>query len=92
MCRRILLGLTFLAAFTTIGVGIPNSAEAWRRGGWGRPYVGHYYGSPRSYYYNYVPYRTYYGPPVYRPYYGSYYYGGPGYYYYGPRARVTVGF
>jgi hypothetical protein len=93
MLKRILLGLTFIAAFTTVGIGIPDSAEAWRR--WGvRPYASYYYGPPRSYYYNsYVPYRAYYGPRFYRPYYGRYYYGGPGYYY-GPRSgmSVSVGF
>jgi hypothetical protein len=91
MLRRLLLGLTFLAAFTTVGVGITDSAEAWRRWG-GRPYVTYYSGPPRSYYYNsYRPYRTYYGPRYYRPYYRSYYYGRPGYYY-GPRSGVSVSF
>ncbi|MCI0334196.1 MAG: hypothetical protein L0228_13340 [Planctomycetes bacterium] len=51
----------------------------------------YYSGPPRAYYYNdYVPYRAYYGPRVYRPYYRSYYYGEPGYYYYGPRSGVSV--
>jgi hypothetical protein len=94
MLRRLLLGLTFVAAFTTVGVGFTDTAEAWRRWGWGysRPYVSYYYGPPRAYYYNrYVPYRAYYGPRYYRPYYGGYYYGGPGYYY-GPRSGVSVSF
>jgi hypothetical protein len=97
MLKRLLLSLTFLAAFTTAGVGITNSAEAWR--GWGgRPYMSYYYGPPRTYYYNsYMPYRAYYGPRVYRPYSyypRYYYYGEPGYdyYYYGARPGVRVSF
>jgi hypothetical protein len=70
---------------------VPDTAEAWRRWGWGRPYASYYYGAPRAYYYGgYVPYRTYYyGPRFYRPY-RTYYYGGPDYYYYGPRSGVSV--
>jgi hypothetical protein len=90
MLRQVLLSLTFLAAFTTFGVGVTDSAEAWGRWGWRRPYVSYDYGPPRAYYYDaYVPYRAYYGPRFYRPYYGRYYYAGPGYYY-GPRAGVSV--
>ena len=98
MLRRLLLAATFLGAFTFAGVGVTDTAEAWRR--WDRPYVT-YYSVPRSYYYDdfyyggYAPYRTYYyGPRVYRPYYGNYYYPGPGYYSYRPRSYVafSVGF
>jgi hypothetical protein len=90
MLKRLLLALTFLSAFTFVGVGVPDTAEAWRRWGWGRPYASYYYGAPRAYYGGYVPYRTYYyGPRFYRPY-RTYYYGGPDYYYYGPRSGVSV--
>lgn len=94
MIKRLLLGLTFVSAFTFAGFAVTDEAEAWRR--WGRSYRA-YYGAPRSYYYeSYRPYRTYYGPRTYyrsyyRPYYGDYYYGGPGYYY-GPRSGVSVSF
>jgi hypothetical protein len=90
MFKRIVLALTFAAAFGTAGLSLTNTVEArwwrWRT----RPYAAYYYGPPRAYYYNgYAPYRTYYsgyyGPRVYRPYY-SY----PGYYYYGPRSGVNV--
>lgn len=91
MLRRFLLGFTFLAAFTTLGVGVPDTAEAWRR--WGRPTVSYYYGPPRSYYYGtYTPYRTYYGSSYYRPYYGRSYYSDPYYYHYGPRRGAWVSF
>jgi hypothetical protein len=97
MLKRFLLSMTFLAAFTTLSVGVTDSAEAWGR--WtNRPYVAYYGAGPRPYYSGYTPYRTYYGPRVYRPnYYGryyanSYYYDDP--YYYGPRGRVafSIGF
>ena len=92
MFKRIMLTLTFLAAFSTIGVGFTSSADAWR--GWRRPYAAYYYGPPSAYYYGYgTPYRAYYAPRYYRPYsysYPPYYYGyGPGAYYYGPRGRVA---
>jgi hypothetical protein len=91
MLRRLLLGFTFLAAFTTVGVGTPDTADAWGRWGWRRPYVSYYSGPPRAYYYNrYGQYRAY-GPRFYRPVYGRYYYG-PDYYHYGPRAGVSVSF
>lgn len=92
MLRRLLLGLTFATAFTFAGVGVTDTAEAWRRGG--RPYVTYYSRPPRAYYYGgYRPYRSYYyGPRYYRPYYGRSYYGGPDYYYYGPRSGVSVSF
>jgi hypothetical protein len=90
MLRRVLLALTFLSAFSFVGIGVTDTAEAWRR--WGRPYVSYYYGPPRAYPYGaYVPYRAYYGPR-YRPFYRSYYYGYPDYYYYGPRSGVAVSF
>jgi hypothetical protein len=95
MLRHLLIGLTFVTAFTFAGVGVSNTAEAWR--GWGRPYVAYYGGPPRSYYYRgyapgYAPYRTYYsGPRYYRPYNRGYYYAEPGYYY-GPRSGVSVSY
>jgi hypothetical protein len=78
---------TFISAFAFAGVGLPESAEAWRR--WGRPHVRYYEARPRVYY------RSYYAPRVYRPYYRGYhygYYGAPDYYYYGPGVSVSVGF
>src|SRR5262245_32127926 len=103
MFRQIMFGLTFLAAFTTLSVGVPDSADAWGRWGWRQPYVAYYGAGPGPYYSGYTPYRSYYyGPRVYRtyysPYYGDpYYYGAPydyGYYGYGPRGRIafSVGF
>jgi hypothetical protein len=101
MIKRILLGLTFLAAFGTLSVATPSPAEAWGR--WRRPYVAYYsaprvyYSAPRvydDYYSGYVPYRAYYGPRFYRPY-RSVYYGYPGPYYrsyYRPGVSVSVGF
>jgi hypothetical protein len=97
MLKRFLLGLTFIAAFGAVSVGVTDTAEAWRR--WRRPYVS-YYAPPQAYYYSdygypeYVPYRSYYRS-YYRPrYYGGYstYYGYPDYYYYGPRSGVSVSF
>jgi len=93
MMRRFLLALTFVTAFSFAGVGVTDTAEAWRR--WNRPYVGYYGGPPRAYYYGggYAPYRTYYAPRnYYQPYYGGGYYGSPGYYNYGPRSGVSVQF
>jgi hypothetical protein len=97
MFRQLLLGLTFLAAFTTLSVGVTDSADAWGRWRWNRPYVAYYGAGPGPYYSGYTPYRTsYYGPRVYRPYYyDRYYYEDPYYYgYYGPRGRVafSIGF
>jgi hypothetical protein len=101
MFRRVLLILTFLATFATVGVALNNSAHAWDRWGWRRPYVAYYGAGPRPYYSGYTPYQAYYyGPRVYRPFYGRYYYGNPYYYgdpyydYYGPRGRVafSIGF
>jgi hypothetical protein len=86
--KRIMLTLTFAAAFGAAGLYLTDKAEArsWR---WNRPYVSYYYG-PRAYYGYDVPYRTsyraYYAP---RPYYYSYY-DDPGYYYYRPVPRVAV--
>ncbi len=95
MFKRILLSLTFLAAFNLAGIGLTNSANAWR--GWvGRPYGAYY--APRYYSRGY-PYRSFYGPRIYRPYYSSYYaypaypvYPYPNYYYYGPGSGVSVSF
>jgi hypothetical protein len=96
MLKRFLIALTFVSAFSFVGVGVTDTAEAWRR--WGRPYVsyygGNYYGGPpAAYYRGYTPYRAYYGPRIYRPY--PVYYGGysdPGYYHYGPQSGVSVSF
>lgn len=100
MFKRIMLTLTFIAAFGTAGLGLSNQAEAWRggRGGYYRPYNAFY--APRAVYYgpSVVPYRAYYGPRVVRPYYPVYYsqpyYAGyyPDYYYNGPRSGVSVSF
>ncbi len=102
MFRRLMLVTTFLAAFSCVGMGFSNSAQAWRGGwggGWGRPYGGYYY-APRAAFYAPVPYRAYYGPRFVRPYYAGYYpyvaypdysYYGPGGYY-GPPAGVSVSF
>jgi hypothetical protein len=97
MLKRIMLTLTFAAAFGAAGLSLTDNANArwWR---WNRPYASSYYGYGvpyRSYYYGYgVPYRSYYrGYDYYAP--GSYYstyYGYPNYYYYGrPRVAVRVG-
>jgi len=95
-----MLMLAFLAAFSTVGLGMANSASAWR-GWYGGPYRSFYYG-PRVAYRSYAPYRTLYAPyyaPYYAPrvytaypygYYGPYAY--PGSYYYAPGVAVSVGF
>jgi hypothetical protein len=103
MLRHLLLGLTFVTAFTFAGVGLTEKADAWRA--WGRPYAAYYGAAPRTYYYNgyaptyapygtyyrgYAPYRAYYpGPTYYRSYQGYYQ---PNYYYYGQRPGVAVSF
>jgi hypothetical protein len=97
MFKRIMLALAFLAAFSTVSIGVPSSANAWRNWGWGGGYRGYYYGGPRGYYRPYVPYRAYYRPYYYAPrVYTAYpyeaYYGYPDYYYYGPRGGVSVSF
>jgi hypothetical protein len=98
MFKRIALAITFVAAFSMVGLTFTTPAEAWRYHG--APYAA-YYGPPRAYgprYY--APYRTYstyygapsyYGPRIVRPYYyGSYY--SPGYSYYSsPGISVSVG-
>lgn len=91
MFKRIMLTLSFVAAFGAAGLCLTDNAEArwWR---WNRPYVSYYYG-PRAYYGYRVPYQTYYdGYDSSQPYYNSYYgyYGDPGYYYYRPAPRVSV--
>ena len=59
--KRILLTLTFLAAFAAAGFVPASPANAWR-GYYGRPYGG-YYGGPRVYGgYGYAPYRAYDSP------------------------------
>ena len=83
MFKRLMLGLTFVAAFGLVGVGTPDTSEARRY--WRRPMVVRYYAPPP------VVYRSY------RPYYGPRYYGPPRYYgyrdyYYGPRGRVSFSF
>jgi hypothetical protein len=102
MFKRIMLSLTFLAAFSLVGVGLTNEADA--RRGWGGSQV-RYYAPPRDYYYHrsHTPYRSYYRSYTpYRSYYRSYYapryyrgyspyYGYPQYYY-GPRRGVSVSF
>ena len=62
MFKRILLTLTFIAAFSTVGIGLSNQAQAWRGGYYGRPYGAYY--APRAVYYGpaVVPYRAYYAP------------------------------
>ena len=93
MLKRILLTLTFIAAFATIGIVPARSADAWSY--WGRPYAARYYYGPPPYYSGYAPYRTYYrtyyAPPVYDPYYRPYY-AYPDRYYYSERPRVYVSF
>ena len=91
MFKRIMLTLTFAAAFGAAGLSLTDKADArWWRGN--RPYVSYYYGPRANYGYD-VPYRTsyyrgygYYAP---RPYYYAYY-SDPGYYYYRPVPRVAV--
>ena len=96
MFNRILLTLTFIAAFSTIGIGLSNQAQAWRGGYYGRPYGAYY--APRAVYYGpaVVPYRAYYGPRIVQPYYPVYYAppAYPVYYnnYYAPPAGVSVSF
>src|SRR6476619_6883636 len=91
MFKRIMLTLTFAAAFGAAGLSLLNNAGAqWY--GWSRPYTSYYY-APRSYVYS-APYRPYYntyydGYYGTRPYYSAYY-GDPGYYYYQPAPRVAV--
>jgi hypothetical protein len=93
MIKRILLTLTFIAAFSAAGIGLSNKAQAWR-GYYGRPYGAYY--APRAVYYGpaVVPYRAYYGPQVVQPYYPVYYAppAYPVYYnnYYAPPAGVSV--
>lgn len=88
MFKRILLALTFIAAFSTVGIGLSNQAQAWRGGYYGRPYGANY--APRAAYYPraVVPYRAYYGPRVVRPYYPVAYPAAPAYY----SAPYTVGY
>jgi hypothetical protein len=100
MVKRILLALTFIAAFSMVGLSLPNQAQAWRGGYYyGRPYGAYY--APRAVYYGptVVPYRAYYAPRVVRPYYypapvyyGNPYSGYPDYYYGSPGVSVSVGF
>lgn len=101
MFKRIMLTLTFLAAFGTLGLGMTSSANAWR-GWYGGPYRA-YYGGPRVYA-GYAPYRAYYAPSYgYAPYYAApayaypygyygYPYAYPGSYVYGPRVAVSFGY
>ena len=98
MFKRIILTLTFAAAFGAAGLSLADKADA--QWGWNRSYVSYYYG-PRVYYGYDVPYRTsyysgydgYYAPRYIAPrrYYNAYY-GDPGYYYRPlPRVAVRVG-
>jgi len=88
--KRIMLTLTFAAAFGAAGLSLTDKADArWWRGN--RPYASYYYG-PRAYYGYGVPYRSYYGGYGYyapRSYNYSYY-GDPDYSY-RPRVAVRVG-
>jgi hypothetical protein len=93
--KRIMLTLTFAAAFGAAGLCLTDNVEArrWR----GASYYSYYYGPYGARVYdNYGgPYRTYY-----RGYYGAYsssyydypysYYGYPSYYDYRPEPRVSV--
>jgi hypothetical protein len=93
MFKRIMLGLTFIAAFAAAGLCLTDKAEARWYSSWNRPYVSYYYG-PRAYYGYDVPYRS--GYRAYYPLQQQYYtpdYGNPGYYYYRrvPRVAVQVG-
>jgi hypothetical protein len=102
MFKRIALTLTFLAAFSAVGLTYADSAQAWRYG-YGRPYTSYYAGPGVPYYGGYRSYRTAYygpspyyygapapyvvGPPVYRSYYRAPYYYGPG-----PGVSVSFGY
>jgi len=90
MLKRIMLTLSFAAAFGAAGLCLTDKVEA--RWGWNRPYVSSPYG-PSAYYGYDVPYRnSYYREHGYyaaRPYYNAYY-SDPGYYYYRPVPRVAV--
>jgi hypothetical protein len=87
MFKRIMLTLTFAAAFGVAGLCLADNADA-RWGRWYRPYASYYYGPPVNYGYG-VPYRTYYrGYYAPAPYYHSYY--GDPVYYYRPRVAVRV--
>src|SRR6476620_2595244 len=98
MFKRILLTLTFIVAFSTIGIGVSNQAQAWRGGYYyGRPYRAYY--APQAVYYGppVVPYRAYYGPRIVQPY--PVYYAAPSYpvyyngYYAAPAGvSVSVGY
>jgi hypothetical protein len=91
--KRIMLTLSFVAAFSAAGLCLTEHAGArwWRSN---EPYVSYYHG-PSAYYGYDVPYRRYdrgyyYAP---RPYYDGYYdsyYGNSDYYYYRPEPRVSV--
>lgn len=91
MFKRIMLILSFAAAFGAAGLCMTDRADA-RRWRWNRPYASTYYYGPSGYYGYDVPYRTYYrGYGYYAPrsYYSTYY-GDSGYYYYRPAPRVAV--
>ena len=76
MFKRIMLSLTFVAAFGLVGVATPDTSEGRRY--WRRPYVARYYAPPpRVYYRSHRPYYNYYGAPSYYGYPGDYYYGPP---------------
>jgi hypothetical protein len=98
MFKRIMLALTFVAAFSMAGFTLSNQAHAWRGGYYGRPYRAYYAPAPVYYAPAVVPYRAYYAPVV-RPYaypapvYYGYPYGAyPGGYYYGsPGLSISVG-
>jgi hypothetical protein len=91
MFKRIMLTLSFAAAFGAAGLCLTDKAEArwWR---WNRPYVSYYYGQRADYGYD-VPYRRSYYRGYYAPRsYDNAYYGDSGYYYRPvPRVAVRVG-
>jgi hypothetical protein len=97
MFKRIMITLTFIAAFGTLAIGVSIPAQAWRGGYYGRPYGAFY--APRAVYYGppAVPYRAYYGPRIVQPSYYPVYYAPPSYPvyyngYYGAPAGVSVSF
>lgn len=99
MVKKIVLAVTFVAAFSAAGLSYTTPAHAWRA--WGAPGVAYYggpYVAPRTAYY--APYNTYYNGPVvggpvvvaprpYRPY--RTYYAGPDYYY-SPGVSYSYGY
>jgi hypothetical protein len=97
MVKRILLALTFIAAFSIVSLSLPDQAQAWRGYYYGRPYAAYYAPAPVYYAPTVVPYRAFYGPRIIRPYYSApayygYPYAYPDYYYGSPGVSVSVGY